>query len=173
VLLWKPGLCGPSSATFRNAAIRAPAPAGAKQHPGAGLDAAVSGLPVGDVVRRQQKSGSASDFGRHIDDARRSDETSAGMVSQAFSGKSLPVIQCTGASKCVPVCSPIRMVFQYQAGPLSSKREMTSRSIRRVKREHRRQADDRRLGTERLREIHDPQRAGVQQVTRSVTGTPA
>ena len=50
----------------------------------------------------------------------------AGIVSQALSGRSFPVIQWMGASKCVPVCSPIRIVFQYQAGPLSSYFEMTS-----------------------------------------------
>ena len=50
----------------------------------------------------------------------------AGIVSQALSGRSLPVIQWMGASKCVPVCSPIRIVFQYHAGPLSSYFEMTS-----------------------------------------------
>ena len=44
----------------------------------------------------------------------------ARIVSHAFSGRCLPVIQCIGASKCVPVCSPIRMAFQYHAGPLSS-----------------------------------------------------
>ena len=49
-----------------------------------------------------------------------------GIVSHALSGRSLPVIQCTGASKCVPVCSPKRSVFQYHAGPLSSYFEMTS-----------------------------------------------
>jgi hypothetical protein len=43
-----------------------------------------------------------------------------GIVSQALSGRSLPVIQWIGASKCVPVCSPKRSVFQYHAGPLSS-----------------------------------------------------
>src|SRR5688572_22054192 len=48
------------------------------------------------------------------------------MVSVVLFERSRPVIQCTGASKCVPVCSPIEMVFQYQAGPLSSYFEMTS-----------------------------------------------
>jgi hypothetical protein len=33
-------------------------------------------------------------------------------VSHAFSGRSLPVTQWTGASKWVPVCSPKRSVFQ-------------------------------------------------------------
>jgi hypothetical protein len=31
-----------------------------------------------------------------------------------------PVTQCTGASRWVPVCSPVWMSFQYQAGPRSS-----------------------------------------------------
>ena len=30
--------------------------------------------------------------------------------------------QWIGASKCVPVCSPVEMLFQYQAGPRSSYR---------------------------------------------------
>src|ERR1035438_5102740 len=38
------------------------------------------------------------------------------------SAPSRPVTQCTGASKCVPVCSPVLMSFQYQAGPRSSYR---------------------------------------------------
>ena len=42
------------------------------------------------------------------------------MVSVALCGKSRPVIQCTGASKCVPVCSPNDRLFQYQPGPRSS-----------------------------------------------------
>src|SRR5580704_10611108 len=50
----------------------------------------------------------------------------AGMVSQLLSGRSFPVIQWTGASKWVPVCSPKRRVFQYQAGPRSSYREIVS-----------------------------------------------
>ena len=42
------------------------------------------------------------------------------MVSTALLGRSLPEIQWIGASKCVPVCSPSVMLFQYQAGPRSS-----------------------------------------------------
>jgi hypothetical protein len=42
------------------------------------------------------------------------------IVSHRLSGRFFPVTQCTGASKCVPVCSPIVMVFQYHAGPFSS-----------------------------------------------------
>ena len=43
-----------------------------------------------------------------------------GIVSVALFGRSRPVIQWTGASKCVPVCSPNEMLFQYQPGPRSS-----------------------------------------------------
>src|SRR6516164_7417877 len=48
------------------------------------------------------------------------------IVSQVLFGRSLPVIQCTGASKCVPVCSPRCSTFQYHAGPFESKQEITS-----------------------------------------------
>ena len=79
----------------------------------------------------------------------------AGIVSQALSGRSLPVIQWTGASKCVPVCSPNRSVFQYHAGPfVVVPRDDVDRDARR-RGEDRRQADDRRRRPERLREIDD------------------
>ena len=38
----------------------------------------------------------------------------------ATSPLSLPDTQWFGASRWVPVCSPVRMLFQYQAGPRSS-----------------------------------------------------
>ena len=38
----------------------------------------------------------------------------------AMSSPAAPVAQCTGASKWVPVCSPVLMSFQYQPGPRSS-----------------------------------------------------
>jgi hypothetical protein len=38
------------------------------------------------------------------------------------SGRSRPVTQWIGASKWVPVCSPVEMLFQYHAGPASSYR---------------------------------------------------
>src|SRR5580658_955352 len=40
-----------------------------------------------------------------------------GMVSVVLFGLSLPVIQCTGASKWVPECSPILSQFHAQPGP--------------------------------------------------------
>src|SRR5690606_15660634 len=48
------------------------------------------------------------------------------MVSTELLGTSLPEIQCTGASKWVPVCSPQVKLFQYQAGPASLYCEMVS-----------------------------------------------
>src|SRR5579863_7736687 len=46
-----------------------------------------------------------------------------GMRSTELSGRSFPEIQWTGASKWVPVCSPVSNPFQYQAGPRSSYRD--------------------------------------------------
>src|SRR5580700_11077522 len=43
-----------------------------------------------------------------------------GMRSTVLSGRSFPETQWTGASKWVPVCSPVSNPFQYQAGPRSS-----------------------------------------------------
>jgi len=48
------------------------------------------------------------------------------------SAASLPVIQWIGASRCVPVCSPVVMLFQYQAGPRSSYRLISLRPNRQV-----------------------------------------
>ena len=45
--------------------------------------------------------------------------TSLAAGTWATSSPSRPVIQCTGASKWVPVCSLVEMSFQYQAGPRS------------------------------------------------------
>ena len=45
---------------------------------------------------------------------------SGAMVSTLLAGWSRPLIQWTGASKCVPVCSPQEKLFQYQPGPASS-----------------------------------------------------
>lgn len=47
-------------------------------------------------------------------------KTLGSMVSTVLLAWSLPVIQCAGASKWVPVCSPQEKLFQYQPGPRSS-----------------------------------------------------
>src|SRR3569833_1048338 len=57
--------------------------------------------------------------------------TTAGAISRATgtdatSSPSRPDTQWLGASKCVPVCSQVRMLFQYQAGPRSSYRLSSS-----------------------------------------------
>ena len=41
-------------------------------------------------------------------------------ATEATSLPSLPLIQWIGASKCVPVCSPISSTSHAQAGPASS-----------------------------------------------------
>src|SRR5271169_5013566 len=46
-----------------------------------------------------------------------------GMRSTVLFGRSFPETQWTGASKWVPVCSPVSNPFQYQAGPRSSYRD--------------------------------------------------
>jgi hypothetical protein len=43
------------------------------------------------------------------------------------SSPSRPVTQWIGASKWVPVCSPVVKLFQYQAGPRSSYRLISVR----------------------------------------------
>ena len=63
----------------------------------------------------------------------------------------------------MPVCSPKRSVFQYQAGPLSSYREITS-IVTPGDAAKMGEADDRRRGTERLRQVHDRQRAALERV---------
>lgn len=42
---------------------------------------------------------------------------STGISSTAPLGTSRPLIQCTGASKCVPVCSESEMLCHFHAGP--------------------------------------------------------
>ncbi len=59
--------------------------------------------------------------------------TTAGATSrlagtEATSSRSWPLTQWLGASKWVPVCSPVRKLFQYQAGPRSSYRLISSSS---------------------------------------------
>src|SRR5207245_9908412 len=52
---------------------------------------------------------------------------STAMVSVALLSKALPVTQCIGASKCVPVSSPQETLFQYYAGPRLSYLEIASK----------------------------------------------
>ena len=63
--------------------------------------------------------------------------TAAGAMSrwagtEATSSFPWPVTQWLGASKWVPVCSPVRKLFQYHAGPRSSYRLISSSSNRAV-----------------------------------------
>ena len=67
-----------------------------------------------------RKSSSAADSAEQSITQTGRTKASAGMLSTAESGRSLPEIQWMGASKCVPVCSLQVKLRQYQAGPLSS-----------------------------------------------------
>src|SRR5258707_11174107 len=95
-------------------------PAGAEEDPGAGANSSVvaSQSLIWAEVRRKSGFFSTSFV---------TSKTQAGpmnflggMRSTEESGKSLPVIQWTGASKWVPVCSPVSKAFQYQKGPRES-----------------------------------------------------
>jgi len=73
------------------------------------------GLQVGDV---EEVVGVLARLRRLVDDGGGTDEVFR--VDWETSSLSLPVTQWFGASRWVPVCSPVRMLFQYQAGPRSS-----------------------------------------------------
>ena len=104
--------------------LRAAAPAGPENDPRAGWNATVLLLPLFEGRRGSAtKSGLLGDLGGHVDHHRRSDETAR--LSWSTHGLSFPVTQWQGASKCVPTCSPISIQFQYQAGPLASKCEIS------------------------------------------------
>ena len=78
------------------------------------------GFPAFDVFRLQQEIGFGADSALKSSTQAGATSWEGGIVSVVLSGSSLPVTQWTGASKCVPVCSPSVIVFQYQAGPASS-----------------------------------------------------
>src|SRR5215469_3054780 len=115
-----PGVCGPVSLAFRKAswlADLASQPVRYRSQPPSG-----SG-PCSDS-QCLMCSGSSRKSGSALASALKS-STTAGAIrllsgTSETSAPSRPVIQCTGASKCVPVCSPVLMLFQYQAGPRSS-----------------------------------------------------
>ena len=116
-----PGVCGPSSRVLRNAAgsvrldqsvrISTQEPAGMRPCPAshASTPAGSSKKSSSAVTSREQSMTQAGAISR-----------SGGIVSVWASGRSRPVIQCAGASKWVPVCSPQEKLFQYQAGPRAS-----------------------------------------------------
>src|SRR5215472_13514554 len=123
---WKPGECAPSAATLRNSSrpVRELQPVRSNTHAPAGMrpcsashtctlstDSRKSVFCFTSAVTSIMHAGPMNLRGW--------------MVSVALLGRSLPVTQWIGASKCVPVCSPILIMFQYQAGPLLSYREIS------------------------------------------------
>ena len=115
-----PGVCGPVSLAFRNSCwlpdrVSQPVRYSSQPRSGSGPWSASHCLTCSTSSR---KSGSAAACALKS-------STTAGAIRRPAgtwdtSSPSRPVIQCTGASKCVPVCSPVLMSFQYQAGPRSS-----------------------------------------------------
>jgi hypothetical protein len=115
-----PGECGPVSSALRNRSAsvdRSSHPVRSSSQPPSGSGPwSVSHCRTSSI--RSRKSGSA---------AVRSDmsTTAAGATnvrnaSCETSAPSRPDAQWFGASTCVPVCSPVWMLFQYQPGPASS-----------------------------------------------------
>ena len=68
----------------------------------------------------RKSSSSADSFEQSITQTGSNERVGRDAVDGRESGRSLPEIQCTGASKCVPVCSLQVKFRQYQAGPRSS-----------------------------------------------------
>jgi hypothetical protein len=78
----------------------------------------VVGLERLHVLDLEQEVGVRGGLGRHVQHDRRRDQLPGRHLRHV--GRLAPVIQWIGASKWVPVCSPVEMLFQYQAGPRSS-----------------------------------------------------
>ena len=115
-----PGVCGPVSFALRNAAWsseRASQPVRYSSQPPRGSGPfAASHCLTWSISSRKSGFAAASAL---------KSSTTAGAISRgagtwATSSPSFPVTQWTGASKWVPVCSPVTMSFQYHAGPRSS-----------------------------------------------------
>ena len=115
-----PGVCGPVSFALRNSSWecdRASQPVRYSSQPPSGSGpCSCSHLVMWLISSRKSGSAAASAV---------KSSTAAGAISRAAgtsatSSPSRPVIQCTGASKCVPECSPVVKLFQYQPGPRSS-----------------------------------------------------
>jgi hypothetical protein len=83
-----------------------------------------------------------------------------GSVSTELFGRSLPVNQWIGASKCVPVCSPKGQVVPVPGRTTRVVARNLLDAHRRSLAELGRQHDDREVRAERERQIDDAHRAG-------------
>ena len=115
-----PGVCGPVSSALRNASWLSPRAShpvrNSSQPPSGSGPCSPSHCLMWSTSSR--KSGSAAACAAKSSTAAGATSLAAGTC--ATSSRPAPVTQCTGASKWVPVCSPVLMSFQYQAGPRSS-----------------------------------------------------
>src|SRR5689334_7699982 len=124
----RPGVCGPVSLAFRNRSWsweRSSQPVRNSSQPPSGSGPWVPSQALM-CSTSSRKSGSAAAWALKS-------STTAGAISLPgatwdTSSPSRPVTQWHGASKCVPVCSPVVMSFQYQAGPRSSNRLISCRA---------------------------------------------
>src|SRR4051812_48308328 len=115
-----PGECGPSSCrfTYSRGGRLCQSVRSNTQDRGGMQPCCVSQDSTKGMVR--VKSGFVADRAEQSITQAGATKFDGGMVSTALSGSSFPVTQWIGASKWVPVCSPIEKLFQYQAGPRSS-----------------------------------------------------
>src|SRR5215468_6228782 len=122
-----PGVCGPVSSAFRKVSWsrdRVSQPVRYSSQPPAGSAPCWLSHSLMWSTSSRKSASAAAWVVKSI--------TAAGAISLVSgtcdtSWPSRPVTQCTGASKCVPVCSPVEMSFQYQAGPRSSYRLISCR----------------------------------------------
>ena len=156
----KPGLCGPSAATFRNAAgsVRVLQPVRSSTH--APLrNPAVLALPGLDAAAGEQEVRVRRHVPRDIDDACRADEAPrrnrvAGVVGQILAG--YPVNGRVEVRAGV-LAEPQRVPVPRRARAVVLGNDLDRHPRRR--REDRRQSDDRRRGSEWLRQVDDAKRA--------------
>src|SRR5215211_4692932 len=122
-----PGVCGPFSSALRKAAssvARALQPLRSSTHaPSGNLPCSASQASKWSGSRRKSLSSATCSV---------TSTTAAGPINRSRPIRStvdpfLPVAQCAGASKCVPVCSPVWMLCQRHIGPASSKSLTSSR----------------------------------------------
>ena len=114
-----PGLVGPVSVLLIMSSwvVRLDQPVRHSSQPPAG-SGPCSSTQASTCSRSMRKLGSASTWATTSITA--AGRTNAPAGTREMSARSLPVTQWLGASKWVPVCSPVRKLFQYQAGPRSS-----------------------------------------------------
>ena len=133
-------------------------PAGAVEQPAAVGQRPVLGLPRLDVLDLEQEVGVLGGLGGEVEHHGRARSAGAPAPGRR-PRRRRPVTQWIGASKWVPVCSPVVMLFQYQAGPRSSYRLISCSANGPVSAERLGQLQDRRLLGQRRGQVDHLDRA--------------